>query len=116
MSIPIRVKVDRMRTQVEKVAWACPRCGADANKHGKGGSDKCLESGSGRECQGFLCECDNDEPSEDHGQTHEDPCPSANCYHCGWYGVFPLKPAKLKGWAKTAWEAGWRPPAGWKGA
>lgn len=95
------------------IKWACPKCGADANKHGKGGEDKCQEGRHGSECQGFLCECDNNEPGADHGQTHEDPCPEANCYHCGWGGVFPPKPAKLKGWAKTAWEAGWRPPAGW---
>lgn len=95
-----------------KTKWACPKCGADANAHGKGGADKCRKNQYGRECQGFLCECESD-ASEDHGESHEDPCPEANCYHCGWGGQFPMKPLKLKGWAKTAWDAGWRPPAGW---
>lgn len=76
--------------------WKCPKCGATPDSHGKG---KCeyTQGGSGS-CYGFVCECDNDRCEA----TDSDPCPAANCYHCGWGGTFPPPPIKLKGWAKTA--------------
>lgn len=101
------------------IPWKCPRCDAGPNTRGKGGRDACDElSGSGRytrECQGFLCLCE-ESTSESHGDTLDDPCPNAVCHHCGWSSSFPVgpfNPAKLKGWAKTAWSEGWRPPQGW---
>ena len=93
--------------------WACPKCGAPSNGHGKGGGGSCI-NGRGTTCEGFVCECPSD-GSGTHG-THEDPCLEANCYHCGWGGEFPppgFDPKKLKGWAKTAFAAGWKPPIGW---
>ena len=89
--------------------WSCPRCGAKANKCGKGGREACkyLEGVEG-DCNGFLCECDVD--GELHGMTLLDQCQEANCYHCGWGGQFPLS-NELKGWQKKAWDAGWRPTA-----
>ncbi len=73
--------------------WACPKCGAEANGHGKGGAEKCREHGSGG-CSGFICECEN-ESDEKHGAMLKTPCPEAHCYHCGWGGTFPTK-AHLK--------------------
>ena len=96
-----------------KIIWACPKCGALPNEHGKGGADKCGEGYRG--CQGFLCNCDADE--EGHGESYENVCSNAVCYHCGWNDSFPqlpIDPKKLKGWMKTAWGEGWRPPQGWK--
>ncbi len=90
------------------VAWACPKCGADANVHGKGGDDKC-QYGTQVDCPGFLCECDED-TGEDHGNTFADPCTSANCYHCGWGGTFPIKPKGMQAWEKKALDAGWSMP------
>ena len=95
--------------------WACPRCGAEPEKHGKGGESRCNYDST--PCYGFVCECERDTDDETHGTTRE-PCPVANCHHCGWGGTFPLPPPKfdpkkLRGWAKTAWGAGWRPPTGW---
>lgn len=96
--------------------WKCPKCGARAGKHGRG---ICNDHGPG--CTGFVCECDligdypNKSDAKDHG-TAANLCENANCYHCGWGGVFPppkFDPAKLRGWAKQAWAAGWRPPEGW---
>ena len=111
----------------KKIKWACPKCGAEPEKHGRGGIDECIErTATEKSCQGFLCECgwgeDDDgtvAPNErvDHGETQDNPCTNAVCYHCGWDGIFPPPPVdvkKLKGWAKTAWDAGWRPPTGWK--
>lgn len=73
------------------VKWACPKCGADAGKHGKGGRDECQYArGSLTECGGFICECDDDGGGT-HGTTLKDPCPQANCYHCGWGGTYPTK-------------------------
>ena len=97
-----------------KVKWACPKCQATPNKHGKGGADKCADPDTHGTCMGFICECDS---NEEHGDTPENPCPNAVCYHCGWFGEFPVPSfdsSKLKGWAKKAYEAGWRPPVGWK--
>ncbi len=92
-----------------KVKWACPRCTAPANNHGKGGEEKCMNRHSGA-CSGFICDCDED-TTKDHGVTFDDPCPQANCYHCGWGGEFPAKPTGLKPWEKKALEAGWVMPA-----
>ena len=102
-------------SKAKKVPWACPKCGAKANKHGKGGASACQYNGEGPDCCGFLCECMTDDPG--HGDTADNPCPEANCYHCGWGGTFPVPTfdaKKLKGWAKQAYDAGWKPPAGWK--
>ena len=100
-----------------KVKWACPKCGAGPNRHGKGGASACAEVGLGfsswTACHGFLCEC-TAETEKNHGTSQDDPCSAAACYHCGWSGTFPLPPFQLKGWAKTAWDEGWRPPAGWQ--
>ena len=63
--------------------WACPKCGADANEHGKG---VCSAPGGGV-CMGFICECEGD--SDDKHGTEAEPCPLATCYHCGWGGQFP---------------------------
>jgi hypothetical protein len=99
---------------MKKVKWACPKCGAEPNgKHGKGGVAKC-EHGREPDCYGFVCECADD--SEEHGDSADNPCHVANCYHCGWGGTFPVPlfdPKKLKGWAKQAYAAGWKPPVGW---
>ena len=96
-----------------KYKWECPKCGAVPDKHGKGGSDKCEDrlSRHRRDCVGFVCECDGD-MEDTHGESNHDPCRNAHCYHCTWSGTFPptaIDPKKLKGWKKTAWEAGWRP-------
>lgn len=92
--------------------WTCPKCGAEPEKHGKGSCiDLRVLSG---QCYGFLCEC-----GVDNCGTYENPCEEAHCYHCGWMGVFPppkspkFDPKKLRGWAKQAWAAGWKPPGGW---
>ena len=65
-----------------KIEWRCPKCGADANEHGKG---ECISRQSS--CMGFICECEGDS-GDDHG-TEKEICPHANCYHCGWGGKFP---------------------------
>ena len=93
--------------------WECPECKAPPNKHGKGGSDKCGMSGYGDDCQGFICECDNNE--KDHGESQDKLCLDARCYHCGWGGRFPPLPKKLKPFEKLALAAGWTPPKGWVG-
>lgn len=94
------------------IPWACPKCGAKANEHGKGGFDKCLARVCRAEsaCQGFLCECDRDTAPE-HGQTFTDPCPNATCFHCGFGGTVPQKPKGLQAWEKKALDAGWTPAA-----
>lgn len=91
--------------------WRCPQCKAPTHKHGSG---ECLARGT--DCEGLICECYVETNAKTHGYSDDDPCPNAACYHCGWGGTVPpppFDPAKLKGWAKTAWAAGWRPPAGW---
>jgi hypothetical protein len=100
-----------MSTAKVTFKWACPKCGADANKHGKGGVEKCTDRISGtQQCLGFICECEND-TEDSHGTTVDDPCREANCYHCGWGGTFPVMPKGLQAWEKKALEAGWSPPA-----
>lgn len=91
--------------------WACPKCGADANKHGKGGGEKCKDRfGTMRECSGFICECDDEMNMDDHGESFATPCTNAVCYHCGWEGTFPIPPKGLEPWEKKALAAGWAPP------
>lgn len=94
------------------IQWACPKCAAPANKHGKGGDEACRDRNHGSsDCAGFLCMCD-DEGSPHHGESFADPCTEATCYHCGWRGTFPVKPKGLAKWEKTALDAGWTmPPA-----
>ena len=99
-------------TLATKSVWACPRCGADANKHGKGGEERCkqaytLRSSGG--CEGFLCQCDGD-TDEGHGESLSDPCTEAYCYHCEWGGTFPVQPKGLEAWEKKALAAGWFMP------
>ena len=94
--------------------WACPKCGAEPNKHGDGGDTNC-KSQNRHSCEGFLCDCDGD-TSKEHGETHADPCHTAACYHCGWSGTFPRPLRNMKPWEKTALAAGWTPPAGWEDA
>lgn len=75
------------------IPWKCPKCGADADVHGKGGLDKC-EDTIGRSvsnCRGLLCECDLERTGDDHGQSHDNPCPNAVCHHCTWYGTMPAE-------------------------
>ena len=89
------------------VEWKCPRCGATPEAHGKKLPDP-LCRGS-RECRGFLCECEVD--TKEHGTSLADVCAQANCYHCGWGGVFPSKPKRAAPWEVKALQAGWTPPA-----
>lgn len=93
--------------------WACPKCGAEPDKHGKGA---CCAASVGPCCDGFLCDCDDDGTTPDHGETHAHPCPSAKCYHCGWEGKFPRPSRNMKAWEKAALAAGWTPPSGWEEA
>lgn len=88
-----------------KFKWACPKCGAKANGHGKGGQKHCRGRWSS-ECSGFICECEH-ETGKDHGLTLEDPCTNAYCYHCGEGCTFPKAPKGLQSWEKKALEAGW---------
>ena len=100
---------------MSKIRWACPECGATPDNHGKGGEERCDGRRTSAGCGGFVCECDADTDSG-HGDSADDPCHNATCYHCGWGGTFPpppFNPKSLKGWAKQAWAAGWKPPAGW---
>lgn len=93
-----------------QIEWACPKCAAPANNHGKG---ECRDRfARGSDCPGFICECD-DEKSEqaDHGTTFTNVCSNAVCYHCDWSGDFPVKPRGLASWEKKALDAGWSPPA-----
>lgn len=94
--------------------FACPKCGAEPHKHGKGGVYEC-EHRNNSGCEGVICECDAPESEDsDHGQSHANPCHNANCYHCGWHGRLPPLPKKAQAWEKKALAAGWTPPAGWE--
>jgi hypothetical protein len=90
--------------------WKCPnpKCGASNDEHGKEPSDICR--GGQARCMGLICECDRDTAPK-HGETFEDPCEHACCYHCGWGGTLPQPPKKLASWEKKALAAGWTPPA-----
>ena len=94
-----------------KFEWACPKCGAKANAHGRG---ECRDP-VGTACSGFLCEIDDCDPirreESEHGESLANACKSARCWHCGWAGDFPKKPKGLASWEKTALDAGWTPPA-----
>jgi hypothetical protein len=120
-----------------KFPWKCPKCGAPVHGHGKGGEDACQykpqsASCQGLSCEGLLCECEYEGDMSDHGQTEDNVCENAHCYHCGWTGSMPqvmiglakregaLRKAVLptgvlpagaprRGWQKKAWDAGWRP-------
>lgn len=92
-------------TSILKFEWKCPKCGARANKHGKG---RC-EYGD-KACVGFLCECSDDGEDKHHGETLQKRCENANYYHCGWGGEFPQAPKSLARWEKKALEAGWKMP------
>jgi hypothetical protein len=98
---------EKMVEKKLKVRWACPNCGAGANKHGRGKTDVCDRSLT---CSGLICECDGD-VANDHGTTFADPCTEANCYHCGWGGTLPQKPKNVTPWEERALKAGWTPPA-----
>lgn len=98
-----------------KIAWECPSCGAEANEHGEGPCKS--RNAKAKACDGMLCECDHDDMEDGHGDYRSKPCLNASCYHCGWGGMFPtnaIDPSKLTGWAKQAWDEGWRPPPGWE--
>jgi hypothetical protein len=94
------------------IEWKCPKCGATAGGHGKGGRYECAD-GVGRDCRGFLCECE-EESGDDHGYSHADPCPCARCYHCGWEGTYPVPLQGILPWERKALAAGWTPPTGWE--
>jgi hypothetical protein len=99
------------------IVWKCPKCGAKPDEHGKGGRDRCKYTGGGPGgCVGFLCECEDEERNsmKGHGDSFDNRCLEANCYHCGWGGEFPPVLRKLKPWEKLALAAGWKPPAGWR--
>lgn len=56
--------------------WACPKCGAERDKHGEGGADICkMRPKPPGECHGFRRQTDLDNPRQ-HGF----------CYHCRWKG------------------------------
>lgn len=95
---------------MKKIPWRCPVCNAPANAHGKMATAICDRGSS---CMGLICECEFD-TEKGHGESIDDRCQNAACYHCGWGGTFPPPPIKLKGWEKKAWDAGWRPPPGWQ--
>lgn len=85
---------------MEEVKWECPNCNVG---HEDG--------------EGFYCDCEGLVFSELHGISHSDPCINATCCKCGWIGEFPLpkwSSSNLKGWARKAWNEGWRPPRDWK--
>lgn len=98
---------------MDKIEWKCPKCGALPNRHGRG---RCRDRLDGVEgiCSGFICECDNADNGDDHGESYSDPCFGAMCYHCGWRDEFPKPPAKWPKWTKTALAEGWTPPKGWQ--
>jgi hypothetical protein len=98
------------KTEKARFKWACPKCGAGAGAHGTKPGELCDGDENGPACQGLICECEED-CAEDHGETFDDPCKSASCYHCGWGGTVPKKPKGLQAWEKTALAAGWSPPA-----
>lgn len=86
--------------------FKCPKCEALPNECG---SKKvpCLGHNG---CMGFICDCAEEDTAEDHGTTFSNPCPEANCYHCGWGGRFPLLPRGMQAWEKKAAAAGWTMP------
>jgi hypothetical protein len=91
--------------------FKCPKCSAEPHKHGKG---NCINDSRTIDCEGLICDCDLEEcPLSDqagHGETFENPCTEANCYHCGWGGTVPVTPKGLQAWEKKALAAGWTMP------
>ena len=87
-------------------SWNCSECTAPYAGHGRGG---CKDYPGLKDpvrpeaCSGFCCECPGFADPK-HGESLDDTCRLAHCYHCGWEGAFP----------PVAPAAGWRPPAGWK--
>jgi hypothetical protein len=101
----------RTKKPVDGVPWACPSCGTTSRGHKKSKKlDEACESGGS--CGGFICDCP-DPTTATHGASLADPCPDAQCYHCGWRGIFPQPPKKMLPWEKKALSAGWAPPAWW---
>jgi hypothetical protein len=92
--------------------FKCPKCAAPPHKHGKGGAEKCHDRHGGDDCEGLLCECEDDPRSEedDHGTSFSNPCHNAVCYHCSFVGTVPVKPKGLAPWEKKALDEGWTPP------
>ena len=88
-----------------KTKWQCPKCGATENQCGRG-----VCKIHSPPCAGLLCECPNEEPSKEHGESFADRCTDAICYHCGWAGQMPPTPKGIAPWEKKALEAGWKPP------
>lgn len=110
----LRAALEATQGEPKTTEWACPKCNAQPQKHGNG---PCQYYEDAKACEGFLCECDFDDDAPEHGTSQDHPCQNANCYHCNWGGTFPpppFNPKKLPKWAKTAFEAGWRPPDGWQ--
>lgn len=91
------------------IEWACPRCKATHEHCNNVNVKRFGEHKTGYSCSGFICECECEDPSPDHG-TAANPCPTAVCHHCEWRGVFPPRPRKLLAWEKKAIDAGWTPP------
>lgn len=91
--------------------FKCPKCGAEPHKHGRG---SCLTDSRTIDCEGLICDCDPEDcPESDlpgHGTTLENPCRTANCYHCEWGGTIPVTTKKLQSWEKKALAAGWTMP------
>lgn len=72
-------------------AFKCPKCGATPDKHGKG---ECEQGVNGsRDCGGFICECEGDGGAK-HGESVNDPCHNARCFHCRWAGTVPMEKAE----------------------
>lgn len=96
--------------------YKCPKCNAPPHKHGKGGSEWCMNGPE--DCEGLICECGDEygTDADDHGESESNICENANCYHCGWGGRLPLisDTKRWPPWAKTALKEGWRPPSGWE--
>lgn len=96
-----------------KFEFKCPKCGANPHEHGKGGADRCINPGA-RDCEGLICDCDPEEYPDselpEHGTTLDNPCHTANCYHCEWGGIHPKPPKGLQAWEKKALAAGWTMP------
>jgi hypothetical protein len=96
-----------------KFEWKCPKCGAKADEHGKGGIAECKDwLGSRSRCKGLICECAQDTGSV-HGETFSDRCHHATCYHCGWLGTMPRPLNNIEDWEQKALESGWIPPEEW---
>ena len=97
----------------DETKWKCPRC--QAPYEGCGSTDFERKGHGAFECQGLCCDgCENG--AADHGESGDEPCLNAKCYHCGWTGRMPQAPFNMsaaRGWEKTALKAGWTPPEGW---